>query len=406
MNNMEEIVAMQCAFVLPEGLDFVDGSVAQTPRTSEHLVTGSIAGRVLSLYVYSLQNRAISGNSGDVLQFRLALNGVGGNYPLIPQDVVLSNVSQMNMVSASSESIVRIYSPLIVGADTLSFGECPVETPAIANYNVFNNGETPLVIDRIEFTDTVAFSCLSALPVTISSGSEAAIPIQFIPAQEGEFSTTMRVYSNDPGTKMLAVQLSGKVFESNHLSLSGSLSADTTYTLNFNLHNTTEIAALQFDVLWEPEFTTNLSSAVLTSRGSNHTVSLTKMEGGAYRIFIYSLQNRTIAQGEGDLLQLSYSTPSGVNIVGTRVRVNNIIMSTPSAADYSSQDSLEYIVTSELEGDANGDGIVTITDAIAVINYSLERPVPGFRFNLADVNHDGKISVVDAVGIIQMIISN
>jgi len=407
MNNMEEIVAMQCAYTLPEGLDFVEGSVEKMSRANNHLVTGAVTDRVLNLYVYSLQNQVIAGNSGDVLQFRLALNGVGGNYPLVPQDVVLSNVSQVNMVSASSGGVVRIYSPLIVGADSLSFGECPIETPAVANYLVANTGETSLIINRIDFADTTAFRCTEVLPITVEAGSEANIPIQYTPTAEGEFFSTMQIYSNDPETKMLPVSLSGSVFESNYLSLSGSSSADgTSYTLNFDLHNTTEIVALQFDVQWETDFTTNPSSAVLTSRAGSHMVSLTNLRDGVYRVYIYSLQNRSIIQGEGDLLQLTYNIPTGVVYAGTHVRVNNIIMSTSSAVNYSSQEVLTYEVNSELEGDANGDGIVTVTDAIAVINYSLERSVPGFRFALADVNHDGRISVVDAVGIIQMIINN
>ena len=56
-------------------------------------------------------------------------------------------------------------------------------------------------------------------------------------------------------------------------------------------------------------------------------------------------------------------------------------------------------------GDANGDGKVTITDAVAVVNYILGNASTGFSAAAADVNHDGKITITDAVGIVNIILN-
>ena len=56
-----------------------------------------------------------------------------------------------------------------------------------------------------------------------------------------------------------------------------------------------------------------------------------------------------------------------------------------------------------LPGDANGDGKVTLADAVAIVNYLLGRPSPGFNAAVADVNGDGEVTITDAVMLVNMI---
>ena len=58
-----------------------------------------------------------------------------------------------------------------------------------------------------------------------------------------------------------------------------------------------------------------------------------------------------------------------------------------------------------MAGDANGDGNVTITDAVAIVNYILGNKSDAFVFDVADVNHDGFITISDAVGVVNIILS-
>ena len=55
------------------------------------------------------------------------------------------------------------------------------------------------------------------------------------------------------------------------------------------------------------------------------------------------------------------------------------------------------------KGDADGSGEINNHDAVAVAYYILGRPLNSFIFTLADVNEDGIISISDAVGIIDII---
>ena len=57
-------------------------------------------------------------------------------------------------------------------------------------------------------------------------------------------------------------------------------------------------------------------------------------------------------------------------------------------------------------GDANGDGKVTITDAVAIVNYILGNPSADFNKDAADVSGDGNITITDAVGVVNIILNN
>ena len=56
-------------------------------------------------------------------------------------------------------------------------------------------------------------------------------------------------------------------------------------------------------------------------------------------------------------------------------------------------------------GDANGDGKVTITDAVAIVNKILGNESANFVFEAADVNGDGVITITDAVGVVNIILN-
>lgn len=56
-------------------------------------------------------------------------------------------------------------------------------------------------------------------------------------------------------------------------------------------------------------------------------------------------------------------------------------------------------------GDANGDGLVNVTDITAIINHILGNTPSGFVFDAADCNTDGEINVTDITAVINIILS-
>ena len=59
-----------------------------------------------------------------------------------------------------------------------------------------------------------------------------------------------------------------------------------------------------------------------------------------------------------------------------------------------------------LKGDANGDGSVTISDAVAIVNKILGNPSGNFNEAASDVSGDGEITITDAVGVVNIILGN
>ena len=62
-------------------------------------------------------------------------------------------------------------------------------------------------------------------------------------------------------------------------------------------------------------------------------------------------------------------------------------------------------ISNILLGDANGDGMVNVTDAVLVVNYLLDQECPVFFFENADINGDEETNVSDVVGIVNIILN-
>ena len=54
-------------------------------------------------------------------------------------------------------------------------------------------------------------------------------------------------------------------------------------------------------------------------------------------------------------------------------------------------------------GDANGDGLVNVTDIVATVNFIMEKPSDGFNKEAADLNGDGVVNVTDIVMMVKII---
>jgi hypothetical protein len=67
-------------------------------------------------------------------------------------------------------------------------------------------------------------------------------------------------------------------------------------------------------------------------------------------------------------------------------------------------DVISFTTAGPVSGDGNCDGFVSITDAVAVVNFILGNPSAGFNFVAADVNGDGKVTITDAVAVVNIIL--
>jgi hypothetical protein len=59
----------------------------------------------------------------------------------------------------------------------------------------------------------------------------------------------------------------------------------------------------------------------------------------------------------------------------------------------------------ELRGDANGDGVIDMSDVKFIVNYILGTPDPSFNAKAADANQDGEIGMPDVMFIVNYILN-
>ena len=334
MNNMEPIAGAQCEFTLPDALKYVEGSAAVGSRCvgTDHKASGVVNGKVLTLFMYSLTNTTLPEGDGELMTFRVRLDGQSGSYRLDPQEVVLSNVAVENMTSATSGNYVVINSPKFSGANTLDMGSVAVTDKATATYSIYNGGRVDLVIEKVTFL-AEGYAVEGELPLIIAPWQTRELKVVYAPTKEGAHKTTMQVYTNDPTNRMHSVAVSGEVYEPNRIVVSGDNTREG-YHFAFGLDNYTDIVAIQMNVEWLSGMSTSTAALKPTERLKNHSYLLTDIGNGAYQILIFSMANMPISGNSGDLFALDYTATEGTTYQDTELRVTDIVLSDAKGNNY------------------------------------------------------------------------
>ncbi len=168
---------------------------------------------------------------------------------------------------------------------------------------------------------------------------------------------------------------------------------------------------LQLEAL-TPDTTAYLDSDVtLRFKVSNNgtaedAINLTQTAGEITGVFyVDGVQTTTLTLGANESVEgcLLVSVPeSGFEVNETlpfAITATSEITGNSEEADF----EITIINLESLLGDANNDGIVNITDIVAVINYIMNGSAAPFVFENADVNGDGIINVLDITGIVNII---
>ena len=404
MNNMEtDLVGAQVSFKLPQQLEYIDGSVSPLSRAQALSAASTMSNDTLTLILYSLANNTITEEDGDLLTFRLRLNGKSGSYALRPINTILSNSQSDNMVSAVYNANVTIQSPTISANASLAFNSIPVTMRDTMAYAIRNTGQVPLTIDKVTFLQE-GFRVITPLPLVIARNVTSSLEIEYTPTVEGAFSTLMQVYSNDPTARMKSVSVTAQVFEPNYLTVIGEQQEDNGYFLSVVMDNYTPIAGLQFDVLC-PEGVTP-QPFVLSERLQGLSSVTQPIGSKTWRVLIYSISGATITAGDGSIGSIRLSPNDMSAHSGEIIYFSDIILSDVGSRNRFAGENPSCTISYVPVGDVNGDGLVNAMDATALIAAYLKGKAGELPFAVADVNHDGKINVMDATEIINMYLHN
>lgn len=168
MNNMDAVSGYQMEFVMPEQLEFVEGSFALSDRKQDHSSAVLLNDNVLRIIVFSQSDKPLTGNDGEIGSFKVKLVGKD-NVELKPSKTVLS--ATLNKV------IENVVSDVYGGEVTINIlgdanGDKTVDETDIkfvANYIMGNSPTTFQFIsadvnrdNRINATDIVGIVSLIA----------------------------------------------------------------------------------------------------------------------------------------------------------------------------------------------------------------------------------------------------
>ena len=182
------------------------------------------------------------------------------------------------------------------------------------------------------------------------------------------------------------------------------------FTYNINLTNRDEVTAFQFEMTL-PEgvsiYEENGQQEVqLTNRSNGHMFSCTKKgEGNTYLFSALSLQSKPFKKNSGALVRMTLQPAEDMELGDYEIQVTNVELSKPNGMQVLPFDFTTTLTVKEADpGDVNGDGMITVTDAVYVFRYVNGQEMPHFQKKAADVNGDKQISINDAVGIVNMIL--
>jgi hypothetical protein len=170
------------------------------------------------------------------------------------------------------------------------------------------------------------------------------------------------------------------------------------------MENEESVTAFQFEVSL-PEGV-SLVGCELTDRKSDQTLSFSELPNGNYQVVALSLTSKAFKDSEGALVNLQLATEKEMEAGEYDVTVKNIeLTTTDENALHPADCTAKLTVTDVMVGDSNGDGKISITDAVAIVNYILSKPSSSFAVEAADVNMDAKVTITDAVAIVNKILA-
>jgi hypothetical protein len=418
MNNMDPIIGFQTEFKLPAALEYVDGSFALNgERRQDHVASVVTRGDTLRIVAYSLTGQALTGDDGPIGTFRVRLQGRKG-VTLTPYKTILTAVidgQTMNVLSAQTGGAITIRSPRFSGNSTLSFGSQPVTQDVQQTYTVRNYGSAPLTISRVVFLDE-GYEVAETLPLTVDANKSMVLTVKRTDKTEGDFSTTMQLYSNDPEQRLTSVAVSGNVYAPNYLTVTtddGYQGGDL--VAHVATDNYDPVAGLQFDISSDCLFVLSGSSFEATARAQGLNVTARQSlevdgygdtTGHTIHVVAY-LFGSSIARGSGEVFTLRLTPEEPLPTGQHRLSVSNVKVGTDNLQEkYAGQSTVSatFSVSPPMAGDANGDGETDVLDVVLTVNHIIGKTPTGFNALAADMNGDGTVDVLDIVTLVNIII--
>lgn len=187
-------------------------------------------------------------------------------------------------------------------------------------------------------------------------------------------------------------------------------------TININLKNdASDYTAYQFDLVLPEgiDIAKNISGKWDVTKGdryedNSHSLSIENVDYRTYRFICVSTKNALITGKDGAILSMALHANASLEEDEYIARIKNIVITRSNEKKEILQSNDIKIAVSAIDyipGDANKDETVDVADAVAVVNYVINKPGDNFSIEAADINSDGEVDVFDVTKIIAVILS-
>lgn len=156
---------------------------------------------------------------------------------------------------------------------------------------------------------------------------------------------------------------------------------------------------LEFPEVLTPDFT----QVEMSAKAVGYSISYSKQDA---RNYIFTLTGGTVPAGNAALLVFTINVaPDIITALDYPVKIN-LVEVTEEDETVTTASTRNGRLSVYKNGDANGDDVVSIYDAVLVVDNILGHPSEEFIQEAANVNDDEGISIIDAVGVVDIILGD
>ncbi len=299
LENTDDVVAIQLDIPLGSSLIYVANSCVHTGRTNSHELTASVVNGTLKIITYSLSLSPYTGNSGEVLRFKLKLGNQPGTINLVPSQAVVSAANGSSLDASVNNGSVTLLTPEIqVNTPQIDFGHIPIRSTYNNSISVTNSGNEPLTISEVIFSNDRFSSDFNG--VTIPAGGNGNITVNFAPVDEGTVNEHVTIVSNSI-TGNQTVSLVADPFAVNELHvLQVSGYSDSIVTMALTMNNMSEISGMQCKFKMPSALEYVDGSFALSQRAADHQ-TWSGMSNDTLTLIAFSMSN-AIFSGNDDTI--------------------------------------------------------------------------------------------------------
>lgn len=397
-NTSTGIVGLQFNLTLPEGITpAMDGDMVSIEPSSRLRGSYSLRGKRVAdgsyLFTFLSNDRTpIDGKSGKL--FSIALQ----NTALLPIGSYEANISGVTIsdINGNEQSLAdtRI-SISVIHSYKLTY---KVDGNVYKEYTL--NYGTAITPEPEPTKEGYTFSGWSEIPATM-------------PAHDVEVNGSF-VKTEEPGNPGSDIEPDTDIsaFDNVIYIQNQEVRADGQFVIPVRMNNTAAITAFQF-TLTLPEGITiarndkgkNLIALDEDCKADSHTISSNVLPDGSVTVACLSLESEPFYGNDGVVVNITVDIPADMADGDYAVILKNIEMTSPNNAKYNvDRVKSTMSVISVLPGDVNGDGSITISDAVGIVNFVIMTNTAGLNEKAADANGDGSVSITDAVFVVNEVI--